>query len=145
MSHVDLCETDGTREPRILAIHLPPRRFAGTLISIRPFVHRGCGNGVTAAAGTGEEVVGDEGGGKGASRTLASHETRLHYGRASCIRRAGDEFPRCTHDWPAMHREFPTFGRGYRCSSYRTLPGQCREYVPPNASGPFLSRANDCP
>lgn len=72
---------------------------------------------------------------------LARNTTVLHRSLVAYIRRAGDEFPRSTHDWPVMRQEFPTFSGGYRCSSCRTLPGHSTTpaYIPSNASDLFLS------
>lgn len=77
---------------------------------------------------------------------LARNTTVLHRSLVAYIRRAGDEFPRSTHDWPVMRQEFPTFSGGYRCSSCRTLPGHSTspEYIPSNASDLFLSTTIAC-
>lgn len=99
---------------------------------------RGCGNTGTKRWRRRE----DEGRRRKRRRTwLARNTTVLHRSLVAYIRRAGDEFPRSTHDWPVMRQEFPTFSGGYRCSPCRTLPGHSTipEYIPSNASDLFIS------
>lgn len=65
---------------------------------------------------------------------LARNTTVLHRSLVAYIRRAGDEFPRSTHDWPVMRQEFPTFSGGYRCS----LAVHFRDTPPPQNTFPLM-------